>query len=119
MDVESQISRYNTLAVDFSYLGLRQSRQSQLGHLPKMVLPTLPQESTASKAAPAGEHQETRLGKRRLSNPTPPDHTPCVQGPPSWAYDFIKKSHNKFLPLVLSNRRTKRCRVCFKLKQKL
>lgn len=75
MEVESQISRYNTLAVDFSYLGLRQSRRSQLGHLPKMVLPTLPQESTTSKAAPAGEHQEMRLGKRRLSNPTPPQIT--------------------------------------------
>lgn len=49
----------------------------------------------------------------------PPAHTPCVQGPLSWACDFIKKSHNKFLLLVLRNRRTKWCWVCFKLKQKL
>lgn len=118
MDIKSQISRYNSLAVHFPCLGLRQSWQSQLGHLPEMVLPTLPQQSTTSKVVPAREHQEMRLGKRCLSNPTPSSHS-CVQGPLSWACDFIKKSHNEFLLLVLRNQHTKWCWVCFKLKQKL
>lgn len=77
MDIKSQISHYNSLAVHFPYLGLRQSWQSQLGHLPAMVLPTLPQQSTTSKAVPAREHQEMRLGKRHLSNPTPSSHSLC------------------------------------------
>lgn len=65
------------LAVHFPYLGLGQSWRSQLGHLPEMVLPTLPQQSTTSKAVPAREHQEMRLGKRHPSNPTPSSHSLC------------------------------------------
>lgn len=55
--------------------------RARLGHLPEMVLPTLPQQSTTSKAVPAREHQEMRLGKRCLSNPTPSSHSLCPGTP--------------------------------------
>lgn len=118
MDIKSQISRYNSLAVHFPYLGLRQSWGSQLGHLPEMVLPTLPQQSTTSKVVPAREHQEMRLGKRHPSNPTPQLTLPVSRDLCLGPVILLKNPHNKFLLWVLCNRRTKWCWVCFKLKQK-
>lgn len=47
----------------------------------------------------------------RLIQATPhPDHPPHVQRPLLWVYNLTKKSHNRFLPLVLRNKRTKLCR---------
>lgn len=109
MDVRSHISCCNTLGMDFSYLGFRQSWQSQLGHLPKMVLPIVQQESTTSNAATAGEHQEMHLGKTHTSSSTPRSPSPCP-GTSAPGVRLIKKSHNKFLPLVRCNEHTKLCR---------
>lgn len=67
---------------------------------------------------PRPENIRKCVWARGIWGTPPPDHTPCVQGPLSCAYNFIKKAYNKFLPLVLCNQRAKRCRVCFKLKQK-